>query len=385
MSTRAEKHVSGEADALTNRTIAHLREFTDWLDGSTGFIGEVGWPSNQRQCIHNGRRVRANDEWKWNALGERYFQECDRHKLWVTVQSADERIRSAYFSIYVPAPGKRAVSGPGPGPQYRVLEKHLGLSRDQPYRRGINFSGGQNIKPDVFWHRNPGHFNEQVPGGYWYPGVVKDGPGGRSSFDYLRSRGYDVVRLGLRWERMQPKLGGPISDREWQRYRATLRAADEAGLKVIADLHNYAWYYGPGPGKKWKLGTSQLSQARFVDFWEKFSRQIRQDGTSDQAVIAYDVMNEPANAQLAPNLWETLSRAVVNSIRESGDEKRIIVPLVGPAGEASPRGHPTKWLSDPGVIWTEHQYFDTAALGAGGGRYDHHYDDENRYWAQHGH
>ncbi len=63
--------------------------------------------------------------------------------------------------------------------------------------------------------------------GYWYSGVHNDGPGGQNSFQYLRGQGVRVMRLGLRGERFMPgRPGTALDERELQRYRESLKAAD---------------------------------------------------------------------------------------------------------------------------------------------------------------
>lgn len=393
----------GYDDALTHESMTELTEFIAWLrktPGAKGYIGEFGWPQN----LENSR-ADFGDEDKFNALGETWLKRADAAGLSVTVQEASERYANTstggYFASVYLACGNTACSGlpagskplalTKEGHQARVLERHRTTAN---YFRGMNFSGGQRWDEGVHSAASPGVRGDN--GDYHYP--TTEAPAthdGMNSFEYLRSQGITHVRLGFRWERMQPVLGGPIDQEEMNKYLQAVHNAEAAGLKVIADLHNYGGYwktneggcdaggaYDPTPGNpgtgKLCLGSDQLGQDKFVDIWKKLAAEFR----DEPAIVMYDLMNEPSGKKGTvggASKWETMTKAVVVGIRNSGDNTTILVPSVEAGIEGTDEAHARPWITDqPNLVWGAHQYLDHYVGGStGGGKYSRSYAQEN--------
>jgi hypothetical protein len=237
----------GYDDALTHESMDELTEFVAWLrkvPGARGYMGEFGWPQN----LENSRATEG-DEDEFNALAETWFKKADADRISVTVQEASERYANTktggYFaSVYMQcgnlecpgfAAGNKPLALTKTGFQAKVVEAH---PTTQDYFRGMNFSGGQRWDEGVHSAANPGVRDDN--GDYHYPTTEAPANHDRmNSFEYLASRGVTHVRLGFRWERMQPTLGGPLDAEELAKYEQAVANANAAGLKVIADLHNY--------------------------------------------------------------------------------------------------------------------------------------------------
>jgi Cellulase (glycosyl hydrolase family 5) len=365
-------------DAITHASLDALKDFTWWLshNGVRGYVGEVGWPSDLQ-------REEFADQEQWAGMvGNWWWPEANRAKLWVTTQECNEWQRwGGYFaSVYASRGDGQTRALSKANYQAALVEANLATPE---CRRGMNFSGGQSWDTTKNTVDNPGVFDVD----YWYAGISQDPITGQNSFEYLKSRGIELVRLGFRWERMQPQLNKSLSSVELGRYRAAIRSAGEAGLQVIVDLHNYGGYYfssGRAP-----LTSKQLTTSHFVDVWKRLSVAFRADPT----VVAYDLMNEPYNEggiqqgsyTSKAKAWEAITQKTVNAIRAGDDPKKIMVPVYCGMGEVSST-HPKSWIANGGDHrYTVHDYFDHwFGPGTGGGYYKQSYGEEDAYYASKG-
>ncbi|MBT5731452.1 MAG: cellulase family glycosylhydrolase, partial [Lentimicrobiaceae bacterium] len=96
------------------------------------------------------------------------------------------------------------------------------LSSQVPF--GVNLAGAE------FGTNMPGTYNID----YTYPTS--------SELDYYKSKGLDLVRLPIRWERIQESLNGNINSAELLRLNSFLQSAEDRNIDVIIDLHNYCRY-----------------------------------------------------------------------------------------------------------------------------------------------
>jgi hypothetical protein len=365
--TGAPNH-GGYPDALTHYALDMLKGFTSWLGGARGYIGEVGWPHN-RGTIYDQARWR-------DMMRDYWFPHANAKNLWVTTHGCTEfRQKNFWANVYQPKDvynGPRALS--------RALYRSAVVEANRStasYKRGLNFNGGQRWLVGTFSVNNPGTFNDD----YWYPGVTRDDPDtNKNSFEYLKSRGMELVRLGFRWERMQPTPGQALSSTEVSRYKRSLDSCASAGLKAIVDLHNYGGFHFTASTKT-LLNTTKLPIGHLVDFWRRMVDAVG----SHQAVVAFDLMNEPnreggvaAGGYASPSkAWEAATQKCVDAIRTRGNAKKIMVPLYF---KSSHRDGP--WIVNGGdIMYTTHCYFWRS--GETGG-YEASYDKENSYRASEG-
>lgn len=366
-----------QADALTRYTRDSLEVFTGWLSrtGAKGFVGEFNWPNDR----HRG----FGDEARWNLLAGRWYEWARDAGLWTTMHCVDETQLQGGFWLcsYVSAGDGESRPISRPESQARVYERYASAGRSQGlFRKGMQVAGAQKWE-DRNTNTNPGVYNED----YWYAS--------QETMHYLRSKGTDVIRLPFRWERLQPRLGGPFDGAELGNLKACVDRAGRAGLEVVLSLQNYAGYWVERAGRphKLRLGTPGLPEERFYGVWRGLSSNFR----DNPVVVAYDLMNEPdgrggmgADAHASDaRAWEAYSQRCLSAIRDNGDGKLVMV-----GGMSGPRKwadvHPSKWITDPARnhMYTAHHYFDTyRGPGTGGGHYGVSYEDENRYLAWRGH
>jgi hypothetical protein len=350
---------AGAPDALHQRVLGEIAEFTEWLQrhGVEGYIGEVGWPDDVR-----------GDAAAWNALAEAWFTEADAAGLWVHYWATGEwwgkKYQLAAYEDRDASPGVDA-----PNTQAPVLEAHLGAGR------GVVDAGGEfgeaptTQRTSKFSNEHPGAYGRE----YHYDTSA--------TFSFLASRGIQQVKIPFRWERLQPKPGGRLAPAELRRLRAVVERAGAAGLEVVLDVHNFGAYYleHGGKGRRCALGRRGCTVSDFADLWRRIAAAFR--GSSE--VVGYTLMTEPVamkrvRSRSAPEVWRQASQAAVKAIRRAG-ERNAVLFISGYHWSSThdwTRWNPEPWITDPaGLIRYEaHHYWDRDHSGA----YRHTYAEENR-------
>ena len=357
-SARAE-----DPDALHRRVRSELGKFTGWLEqnGVEGYVGEVGWPDDY-----------LGDSTQWNALANAWYADADAAGLWVTQWSTGEWWGTEYkLAPYedrnFPDDSPNGVDSANT--QAVVTEAHPTTAA---YLRGVNVSGAEFGAPfsldptSSFSNKNPGRYDRA----YHYDG--------QATFDYLASRGIELIRLQFRWERIQPTLGEPLNRPELGRLEGAVQRAASAGLDVILDVHNFGDYYiqRNGRGVRFPVGSDCLPISRFADLWRRLSHNF--EGTP--GVVGYGLMNEPAGmprvGTLSPaKVWEKASQKALDAIRSNGDDTLVLVQGYAWAGaQRWPANHPASWIEDPAdnFRYEAHHYWDRDNSGS----YRHSYAEE---------
>ena len=323
-------------DPLQTRARTELAGFTGWLkaNNAQGYVGEIGWPDNS-----------TGDAAAWNALANIWYQDADSANLWVTPWSTG----IWWGTTYKLSPYQNKIAGGGvdsPNTQASVLEAHPPTST---YRRGVNVSGAE--------FGTGGSFNNANPGTYG-TNYIYDPTG---TFNFLASRNENIIRLPIRWERIQHTIGGALDASELQRLTDAVNRAGSSGLGVIIDLHNYGEYQTPA-GRQ-TIGQG-VSLADFSGVWQLLSQAFK----GNSAVVAYDIMNEPHDLGGAnpTKTWEQASQSALTAIRANGDAKLIMIPGYNWSGAASwAQTHASGWISDPSnnYRYEAHHYWDRDSSG----------------------
>jgi hypothetical protein len=340
----ATGQTTGNADALQARVRAELSVFTGWLqaNGAKGFIGEVGWPNN-------------TDTAAWNALATKWYADAAAAGLWTTAWSAGEWWGCGYkLSVYTwstctTMDGNLSVAKS----QAPVIEGQTSIDR-----KGINMSGGDFgtpgplESPTTFSNANPGAYNSA----YHYDTL--------QSYGYVASRGMSLIRLPVRWERVQPVLGGALNAAEVQRIADAVGRANAYGMRVILDIHNYGayWLSNGTQGVRRPIGSAEVTVAHFATLWRQLSSSFR----STPGLVGYGLMNEPVG-MAGPVAWEQASQAAVTAIRQNGDTKLVLVPGYNWSGAQQwTSQHPKPWITDTAanVRYEAHHYWDRDSSGA---------------------
>jgi len=232
-------------------------------------------------------------------------------------------------------------------------------------RRGVSLAGAEfGVRPG-FCNTNPGRFGRD----YTY--------NSERTVAYFADLGFTRLRIPFRWERLQPRLGGPLEPAELDRLRQVVGWAAKHGATVVLDVHNFGRYCLGRDGRAVELvidqqvdGATPVSRDDFADLWRRLSEAFRRD----REVEAYGLMNEPHD--MGRSDWKAISRAAVTAVRKNGDPTLIFVPGNSYSNSeklASVNG-PTAWVGDDGgaVAYEAHCYLDADFSG----RYARSYDDE---------
>ena len=218
-------------------------------------------------------------------------------------------------------------------------------------RFGVNLACGE-------FGTTPGVYNTN----YTYPRVAE--------LDYYKSKGLTLIRMPFKWERVQHDVAGSLdTDLDLMKIKEFVQAAEDRGISVILDMHNYA--RRKVYDKSFVIGqTDTLTIENFVDVWIKLANEFK--GYSN--IYGYDIMNEPHG--LGTVSWFKVSQAVIDGIRSVDDHTPIIIEGNSFASSARwPKSSDSlKYLTDPAnnIVYEAHCYFDSDASGL----YESSYDNE---------
>ena len=188
---------------------------------------------------------------------------------------------------------------------------------------------------------------------YVYPSVA--------STAYYQAQGMNLMRVGFRWERLQPVLNGELDAAELARLREFVDGTTARGLHVLLDPHNYAAY------KDVHVGRPEVPIAAFADFWRRLALQFK-----GNAKVQFGLVNEPRN--MPTETWADAAQAAVDAIRQTGAKNLITLPGNGYTGAWS--WFESKWYGTPNadvmgrvkdpldnMVFEVHQYFDKDGSG----------------------
>jgi len=166
---------------------------------------------------------------------------------------------------------------------------------DLPRLTGVNLAGAESNSSVL-----PGEFGKN----YIYPTAAE--------LNFIAEQKATVIRLPIRWERIQPTLNGPLSQEEVGRLQDTIRTANNLGLCVMIDIHNYAKYFGSS------LKGNPALQDGFVNLWLKLAAEFTNADTT-----IFDLMNEPKNITVVE--WGPLAKRTLAELRKAGAKNIVIV------------------------------------------------------------
>jgi endoglucanase len=189
---------------------------------------------------------------------------------------------------------------------------------------------------------------------------------GQRTYDHLAAQGVNLFRLPVRWERLQPTLGGPLDAGELNRLRAAVEKAAKVGGEAVIDLHNFGRYVVEINGLPCECainervnGTTPVTADHFADLWRRLAREFKGSG----GVYAYGLMNEPHDQ----SDWKAVSQVAVTAIRAEGDRTRVLVPGTdwSHAHRFAEANGSKAWITDPAdnVLYEAHCYLDRDASG----------------------
>lgn len=130
---------------------------------------------------------------------------------------------------------------------------------------------------------------------------------------YFAGKGFNAVRLPFKWERLQPRLNRGFDKAERTRLAETVKALRAAGMTVILDPHNYAYY------DRQQIGSPAVPDSAFADFWRRLAEDYK-----DDAGVQFGLMNEPHDVPAMQ--WLASANAAIAEIRKAGARNLVLVP-----------------------------------------------------------
>ncbi|WP_328186247.1 glycoside hydrolase family 5 protein [Marinobacter sp. OP 3.4] len=166
--------------------------------------------------------------------------------------------------------------------------------QDAPLR-GVNLSGAE--------------FNSRKIPGRMFTDYTYPSP---SDFQYFADKGANMIRLPIRWERIQHELQGELDGAELNQIRKAVANARNNGQCLLIDLHNYAAYEGE------IIGEGRVTAEDLVDVWSRLAAEL-----DDTDHVALGLMNEPYTLDLPD--WAVVAQDTVAALRQQGVDHLIMV------------------------------------------------------------
>lgn len=214
---------------------------------------------------------------------------------------------------------------------------------------GVNLAGAE------FGSNFPGTYGSD----YVYPST--------KILDYYASKGLRLIRLPIKWERVQPNLGTELNQKELERIEGVINNAKARDLLVIIDLHNYG--RRSIDGTTHIIGSPEVSLTHIKDFWFRLADVLKNHSN----IWGYGLMNEPHSMLPSPS-WFTISQGIIDAIRVTDTSTNIIVG--GDSWSSAEKwmkySDNLKNLTDNSnkLIFEAHVYFDSDASGRYAKTYD---------------
>jgi len=191
----------------------------------------------------------------------------------------------------------------------------------------------------------------------------------KEDLDYFHSKGLTLIRLPFKWERIQPEMNNPLDEKELANMKSFVEDAQEKGMWVILDMHNYGRRHMDGSSRI--IGSPGLTVADVEDAWKRLAVEFK----NFTNIWAYGIMNEPHD-MLATTPWFDIAQGIISGIRAV--DMKTPIAVGGDSWSSAARwkseSDNLKNLSDPAdnLVFEAHVYFDKDASGA----YKNSYEEE---------
>ncbi len=202
---------------------------------------------------------------------------------------------------------------------------------------GVNMSGGE--------------FGEKNLPGTLYTDYIY--PHDNLDYRYFNAKHISLIRLPIRWERLQPTAFGSLSTTDVNEIKTVLQTATLYHMQVILDIHNYGRYYDT------PLTRDDTSLA---DLWTKIAAVFK----DTEGLYGYELMNEPHDLVGDGDTWSAIAQNVTTAIRTVDKNNVIIIPGYNwQNAQDWSKNNKELLIKDPqnNLIYSAHIYFDSTHQG----------------------
>lgn len=224
---------------------------------------------------------------------------------------------------------------------WMVFSSQLKAQADS-FLLGMTLGGGE-----INENQLPGQLNEH----YQYPT--------EEEVDYYYQKGFRLITIPFRWERVQKNLGGDLDFGEIGEIRKMVTWASNRNMQVILSMYNSGRYRKYGVD--YIVGSYSVNRQDFADCWNRIANAFA--GYSN--IYGYNLMSEPHDMQAFD--WQTTAQWAISSIRLADRRSRIIISGNNyAAAESWPDySDALKYLNDPQdkLVYSAHCYFDNDFTG----------------------
>ena len=109
----------------------------------------------------------------------------------------------------------------------------------------------------------------KFPGVYGFDFIYPDS----MELQYFYNKGFRMIDIPFRWERVQPKLMGDLDSIEMSRMNTIIKTCNSIGLQVKLTLQNFGRY--TMNDKVWVIGSKQLPSKTLADVWKKLASALK--------------------------------------------------------------------------------------------------------------
>lgn len=170
----------------------------------------------------------------------------------------------------------------------------------------------------------------------------------------LKAAGFDFLRMPVDPAPFLSDEASGLHDQLVQSVVESARMVNEAGLKVVVDMHLIPGGGVRGPGMAEVMGDPQLLD-RYVELVRTMARALSKE---DPALVALELMNEPVIDCKGDgtNLWPERLQRLYAAARSSATHLTIVLSGACWASADALAGIDPKAVPDDNVIWTFHSY-----------------------------
>lgn len=175
---------------------------------------------------------------------------------------------------------------------------------------------------------------------------------------YYTSKGVKLIRLEVRWDKLQPELGGPLDEDELKWVETFVNQANQQNMQVIIDLHQRSNY------NDLNFGTTGIHPDNLANFWKKFAGRLVQ--ANIPGICGFGLANEPNNAPGFLGIWPRQVNPVIKVISSVDHAHLIFVPEDNWDSTSRWNADQAAQIQDTPthqVVFEAHSYWDKDASG----------------------